>query len=279
MPEIATVRRGETGEAARSAVAALAALYAYPGAGPRSGGRPWVRANMIASADGASSLNGRSSGLSGPGDRLVFSVLRSLADVILVGAETARVEKYRPVSPAEAWAELREGRTVVPPIAIVTTKLALDTGSPLLAGAPEQARTIVLTTEQCPEDRRAAAAAGHADVIVAGADRVRPATMIEALAARGHRRILIEGGPHLLSQVVRDGLLDELCLTFSPVLEGGYAGRILTPPAEAAPGPERHQSPAAWPPTNLALATVLEDNGSLLCRYLTRSPDSPGRPG
>ena len=62
-------------------VDALAELYAYPAA-PSS--EPWLRANMIESIDGADSLNGRSGGLSGDADRLVFAVLRSLADVILV---------------------------------------------------------------------------------------------------------------------------------------------------------------------------------------------------
>jgi riboflavin biosynthesis pyrimidine reductase len=266
--EIATVARGETGQAARSAVAALGELYAYPAASPAGTAQPWVRANMISSADGAGSLNGRSGGLSGASDRLVFSVLRSLADVILVGAGTAREEKYRPVRPGEVWAQLRDGRPPTPPIAVVTSKLGLDLDSPLLAGAPPQARTIVLTTEQCPDDRRAAAS-GTADVVVAGADRVAPATMIDVLAARGYRRILIEGGPYLLGQIIGAGLLCDLCMTFSPVLEGGRAGRILTAPQEAAAGQERHQGPEAWSPTGLALAHVLEDSGSLLCRYLT----------
>jgi riboflavin biosynthesis pyrimidine reductase len=266
-PEIATVGRGDTGDAARSAVAGMAELYAYPAAAP-SPARPWVRANMIASVDGASTLNGRSGGLSGAGDRLAFSVLRSLADVILVGAGTARAEKYRPVKPGEIWAELRDGRAPTPPIAVVTTKLGLDLDSPLLASAPEGSRTIVLTTEQCPDERRAAAAVGQADVIVAGADRIAPAAMIDALAALGYQRVLIEGGPHLLGQISTAGLLDELCLTFSPVLEGGRAGRILIRPYEAAPGQERPEGPGAWPPTDLTLAHVLEDNGSLLCRYV-----------
>lgn len=235
---------------------------------------------MIASADGASSLNGRSGGLSGPGDRLVFSVLRSLADVIVVGAGTARAEKYRPVRPAEVWPELRAGRTATPPIAVVTTKLSLDLESPLLTESPPQARTVVLTTQQCPEERRAAAAAGQADVLVAGADRVAPEAMIDALAARGHQRILIEGGPHLLGQINAAGLMDELCLTFSPVLEGGRADRILVPPPfGAVPGQQRCEGAVAWPPADLTLAGVLEDNGSLLCRYLTRSPESSGRSG
>lgn len=257
------------------AVPALAELYAYPAPTPQAA--PWVRANMIASIDGAASLNGRSSGLSGDADRLVFAVLRSLADVIVAGAGTARAEKYRPVREREIWGVLREGRAPTPPIAVVTRELDLDPDSPLLSGTAGGSRTIVLTTEAAPAARRAAA--GHADVVVAGRDSVAPAAIVTALAARGHRRILVEGGPAVLRQIADAGLLDDLCLTFSPVLEGGRAGRILASPEAAGPGRGRRAGSAAWhsPAATMNLAHVLEDEGSLLCRYL-RDPATP-RPG
>jgi len=56
---------------------------------------------------------------------------------------------------------------------------------------------------------------------------LRPADLITAIRARGHASVLTEGGPRLLGQLVRDGLLDELFLTVSPVL----AGRAGTPAA------------------------------------------------
>src|SRR5215470_18344899 len=79
--------------------AALAGLYAYPdpGAPPRC----WVRANMVASLDGAAAVDGRARGLSGEADEQVFAMLRALADVILVGAGTARAEHYAPVRRSE----------------------------------------------------------------------------------------------------------------------------------------------------------------------------------
>ncbi len=83
-------RPGEPPDAIRE----LARLYGNGAAIRRA--VPWLRANMVASADGAASLDGRSGGLSGPADRMVFTVLRSLADLILVGAGTARAERYRP---------------------------------------------------------------------------------------------------------------------------------------------------------------------------------------
>jgi riboflavin biosynthesis pyrimidine reductase len=237
-------------------VDALAELYAYPAA-PSS--VPWLRANMIESIDGAGSLNGRSGGLSGDADRLVFAVLRSLADLILVGAGTARAEKYRPVRQQEIWPKLRgEGQQPTPPVAVVTRGLSLDVDSPLVSGPDGGARTILFTTEAAPADRKKAMAA-HADVVVAGRDMVPPSEVVKELAARGYRNVLVEGGPMLLGQIAGARLLDDLCLTFSPVLEGGVAGRILTPP---------HAPAGEDPAARLNLAHVLEDDGSLLCRYL-----------
>jgi riboflavin biosynthesis pyrimidine reductase len=259
-PDIGPVPPGGPRRDAGPAVTALGALYAYPAA---AGVAPWLRASMVASVDGAASLGGRSGGLSGDADRLVFSVLRSLADVILVGAGTARAEGYRPVRPGEVWAALREGRAPVPPIAVVTGKLDLNDQAPLMAGSAEGARTIVLTTEAAPAARRAAVAR-RADVVVAGRDTVSPAAAVAALAARGLRRVLVEGGPGLLGQITAAGLLDEVCVTVSPVLEGGHAGRILAPGGEGAVA-------------GLGLAHVLEDHGFLLCRYLRATADTGRR--
>ncbi len=260
------------GLAGEAALTALAALYPYPETGEQAS-RPWVRANMISSADGAATVHGRSGGLGGSADRAVFSVLRSLADVILVGAGTARIEQYRPVQLAEARPALRAGRPPAPPIAVVTRQLTgLDPAGPLLATEPGQARTIVFTTEAAPAGLRAQAAR-VADVIVAGPDLVRPDAIIGALAERGYRRVLTEGGPRLLAQIVAADLLDELCLTVSPMLAGGWAGRIVTAPPPGGARGARTGLPAQLGPTDLRLAHVLEDGGHLLCRYLRTEAD------
>lgn len=240
----------------------LSALYRPPdGAGVAS---PWLRANMVTSLDGAAALAGRSGGLSGAADQQVFAMLRALADVIVVGAGTARVEGYRPVRPRQEgvrWAWLREGRAPSPPIAVVTRGLDLDPASPLLAASPAHARTIVITTEAAPPGRRAAAAAAGADIIVAGRESVDIGAAIGTLAGRGHRHILTEGGPYLLNQIIEAGLLDELCLTISPLLTGPGASRIVTGPGLPPPlgGASAHE---------LRLAHVLAEDGHLLCRYL-----------
>jgi riboflavin biosynthesis pyrimidine reductase len=241
--------------------ATLAALYGYPDLGTPPA--HWLRANMVTSLDGAATVDGRSGGLSNEADQQVFAMLRAYADVILVGAGTARAEGYGPVRPESEglrWAWLRDGRPPSAPIAVVTRALDLDLGSALLTGAPPHARTIVITTESASPGRRAEAAR-TADVIVAGEVRVDLKAAVDALAERGHQRISCEGGPHLLGQIAGAGLLDELCLTISPLLAGPGANRIVT---GGLPMPGGGTLP-------FTLAHALEDEGRLLCRYVRRS--------
>jgi riboflavin biosynthesis pyrimidine reductase len=239
----------------------LARRYSYPAGA--AGWPYWLRANMVTSLDGAATVGGRTAGLSGQADQQVFAMLRALADVIVVGAGTARLEGYRPVRPGQEgarWTWLRDGRSPSPPVAVVTRRLDLNLESPLLTASPDHARTIVITTEAAPPGRRAQVAA-TAELIIAGRESVDIAAAITALAGRGHRRILTEGGPYLLSQIIEAGLLDDLCLTLSPLLAGPGADRIV-----AAAGPLREL--AGVDARQLHLAHVLAEDGQLLCRYV-----------
>jgi riboflavin biosynthesis pyrimidine reductase len=251
-----TAYRGSDGGAGRTGRVDLAAVYAYPpGSAATRAGKPaaWVRANMVMSADGAASSKGRSGAISGKWDREIFLTLRGLADVIVVGAQTVRAERYGPARARPGWAPLRAGRPPVPPIAIVTGSLDLDLSSPLFTAAPADARTIVLTTEAAPP-KQLELARECADVIVAGSRRVDLRAAIIALARRGLHRVLTEGGPLLLGQFVAADLLDELCLTVSPLLAGGEDMRVVA-------------GALLQEPRRLRLGHVLEAEGSLFCRY------------
>jgi riboflavin biosynthesis pyrimidine reductase len=225
----------------------LAEAYAYPGTAP------WLRANMVASADGAATDDGRSGGLGGAADRRLLSVLRALADVVIVGAGTVRVEGYGPVRPRDWWGGLREGRAPAPPLAIVSRSLDLDFDAPVFTET--LTRTIVLTCGSAPDDRLRICEK-RAEVIVAGTRAVDPVAALEALAGRGLVRQLTEGGPRLLAQFVAAGRLDELCLTMSPQLTAGDAARVLNGPA--------------MEPMPLRLGHVLEDDDFVFLRYLRR---------
>ena len=225
----------------------LAEAYAYPR-------ERWLRANFVASADGAAYVGGLSGGLSSPADKQVFGILRVLADVVLVGAGTARAEEYKPARRRPALASLRAGRPAAPPIALVTRTLGLNLASPLFAEAPPDARTIVITCAASDDDL-CAEAAKVADVIVAGDEAVDLAAALDALRDRGLSRVLCEGGPRLFGDLAAAGLVDELCLSLSPMLAGPGAARII----------DGAHLGAARP---LALTQVLAaDDGFLFCRY------------
>jgi riboflavin biosynthesis pyrimidine reductase len=224
------------------------AAYAYPA----DLSRPWVRANMVCSADGSAVVEGRSGGLSGAADKEVFGVLRGLADAVVVGAGTARTEGYRALRARAASASLREsqGQRPAPVLVLVSGRLDLDPASELFHGGGE--RTVVVTRAATDPGRRARLGE-VADVVVAGDDRVDIGAALDLLGERGLLRLLCEGGPHLLAHVTAAGRLDELCLTLSPRLVGGEGPRVLAGPAVDAP---------------LALAHVLEQDGALLTRYV-----------
>lgn len=231
----------------------LVETYAVPGAPV---GRPFVRCNMISTFDGAITVNGRSGLLGGPADRRVFAALRSWADVILVGAGTVRAENYGPVRLDEELQRERQfrGQRPNPPIAIVTRSGNLDWSSSLFTES--DVRPIVITTSDGDERARAHGAA-VADFLVAGRDSVEPSLALEQLYGFGHHSVLLEGGPGLNADVVKAGLMDELCLTLSPRLVAGSGSRLFA-------GPE------LMPPKDVHVDQLLEEDGFLFCRLRLR---------
>jgi riboflavin biosynthesis pyrimidine reductase len=201
--------------------AALRAAYAQP---------PGVRANFVSSIDGAGTLHGHSGTLGNETDQQLMRVMRHACDVVLVGAGTVRAEHYDLVGPK---------------MAIVTRSVDVDPG--------EFADALIITTESAPADRRAA----FKDVLLCGQDEIDIHVMLAQLAQRGLARVLCEGGPHLLGSLHAAGVVDELCLTLSPILAGPGAGRITAGvPVE---------------PLRMRLAHLLTDGELLYTRY-TRQP-------
>ncbi|MGW1540837.1 pyrimidine reductase family protein [Streptomyces sp. NPDC002309] len=237
-------------------LAELARAYAYPEPGAEPG-EPvaWLRANMVSTLDGAAQHDGKSQPLSNATDMRIFGTLRALADVVLVGAETVRQEGYRPARARAEFTAAREaaGQAPVPAIAVVSAGLDLDFSLPLFTSP--LVPTLILTGAAAAPDRVAAAGKAGARVVIAGdGASVEPARAVRALAGLGHTRLLTEGGPRLLGQLVAAGVLDELCLTVSPMLSAGGAQRIAGGPAVAVP-------------QRFELASLLEEAGFLFTRY------------
>jgi riboflavin biosynthesis pyrimidine reductase len=224
----------------------LLAVYAPPTL-------PWLRVNFIASADGAATRGGRSGPLGGPADRRVFDLLRRWADVILVGAGTARIEGYGALRLDDAAASWRaaHGLSPQPRLALVSGSLALDPHSAMFVDAPS--RALIYTVTSAPADA-AHALSRVADVVPVGDREVDPDRLLADLHSRGLRMVHSEGGPTAFAALVRAGAVDELCLTVAPTIEGGAAERIM------------HAALPLAPALHLESA-LLSEGDELLLRY------------
>ncbi len=175
-------------------------LYAYPDTD-----RPWLRTNFVCTVDGgAHDTSGVTASLGGDADQEVFQLLRRLADVVMVGAGTARIEKYR------------ASKT---PLAVVSRRLDIPDH---LVG-PD---LIVITTTDAPANRLGALRSAGVEVMARGEIEVDWAEVIGEFDAKGWRHLLCEGGPTLHGDLVTLDLVDEVCLTVAPTLTAGDAPRI-----------------------------------------------------
>lgn len=190
--------------------------------------RPFIAVNMVSSADGKATLEGRTAPMSAEADRELFHHLRTQADGILVGAGTVRIERYGRVTKTD---ELRGKRAASGSredaiAAIVTASGSLPSDLPLLRQEPDSVRLL---------------------------RDLKPG--LRELREEGIRSLLCEGGPNLNSTLFAEGLVDELFLTIAPTIAG--AGESLTI-VEGAPLPH---------PVEMELLTVHEAGGHLFLRF------------
>ncbi|MEU7755982.1 pyrimidine reductase family protein [Micromonospora sp. NPDC049101] len=227
--------------------AALTALYGRAD-------EPRLRVNFVTSLDGAVSVAGYSAGLSGEPDKRVFGLLRMVCDALVVAAGTLRHEAYRAVRLNErrrAWRR-DHGLTDYPTLVVVSAALDLDPAQAAFADAPT--RPIVLTHADAEPPP---GLTDVADLLRCGTGRVDLAAGLAELHRRGLTQLLCEGGPHLFGALAAADLVDELCLTVSPLLAG--------------PGPGRITAGDTTPPRHLPLRHVLAaEDGVLLLRHARR---------
>jgi riboflavin-specific deaminase-like protein len=211
--------------------------------------RPYLGINMVSSLDGKATLDWRTKGLSTEVDRRLFHHLRTQADAVMVGAGTAREERYGRITKNDELRQKRQNEGLVPDAlaVIVSGRLALPPDLPLL-NEPEQ-RVVIATGS----DEELPGLQGEVEYARVGDDLPR---LLAYLHERhGVRSVLCEGGPTLNSFLFAAGLVDELFLTMNPKLLGGasaltiVAGRELVEPAEP------------------SLVSVAEHEGELFTRW------------
>lgn len=234
-----------------------------------------VQANFVQTVDGAVvGGDGRSGSISSPADKRVFSVLRSLADAVVVGAGTARAEGYTRLSPKPRHLAQRRLRQQddVPALVLVTRSGRIDIERLEVAG---NSPVIVHTTTRAEAElTRLRSFCGTENVVVhedhEEHDGVPPLAVLEDLAGRGFVRILTEGGPALMHAWVCAGAVDELCLTVSPLLVG--MPRAAEEDIDGSgPAPSRLLGDLPLPEVvRVRLMSSLTDGATIIQRYSLR---------
>ncbi len=223
--------------------------------------RPYVMLNMISTVDGRASLGGRSGAIGDIADRQLFHALRADVDAVMAGAGTVRAERYgRIIADASTRRRrVQHGLSEEPLACIVSGRVSLPPDTPLLNEA--QAHVVIVTASQSSLPETPA----RLDYVRAGRDGALDlhAALAELRERFGVRTLLCEGGPHLNGQLLLDGLVDELFLSFSPKLAGGEdaTGEALRIVAGA-----QFAEPLA-----LELLGALESDSTLFLRYGVRA--------
>ena len=195
--------------------------------------RPYLGLNMVESLDGKATLDWRTKGLSSDLDRRLFHHLRTQADAVMVGAGTAREERYGRITKSDELRQKRVNDGLVPDAlaVVVSGRLNLPPDLPLLNDRDQRVVIATASDEELP------GVTGDVEYARVGDDLPR----LMAYLGERHavRSILCEGGPTLNSYLFASDLVDELFLSISPKVVGGsaaltiVAGRELVEPAEA----------------------------------------------
>jgi riboflavin biosynthesis pyrimidine reductase len=204
--------------------------------------RPYVLANFITTIDGSISVEGASGAINAhaPADATVFHALREQADAILAGTGTIAHESYgRLIPSADARARRVAAGLQADPLAVVLSRSGnVPSGVPMLEDASQPRRIFT-------------------------GDDADPAAALAALRREdGIEVLLCEGGPTLLSALIRADLVDELFLTIAPILSSGSPEQTLLT------GEADRLRP-------LELRTLLELGGALHARYAMLAAENP----
>ncbi len=216
--------------------------------------RPHVILSAAVSVDGRIATRTGDSALSSGNDTARLHRLRGRVDAILIGKNTVLRD-----DPMLTVRHVR-GRS---PVRIILDSGGTISGNYRVVKTAGDVPTILAVSERVDarhlEDLRS-----HTDVIVAGRDSVDVRLLLERLAAKGIKTVLVEGGGSINWEFVRLGLFDEMIVTVSPYLIGGSDAVSLVEGggfAMVADSPELHLKSARRLGDHIVLHYIRKEHG------------------
>lgn len=203
----------------------IADLYTWLEFPSPRGPLPYLIANMVMTLNGEATVDGKATTIGTPVDGLVLTRLRAQADVVLSGVGTVLAEDFTAVLPdADAARRTAAGRSPRLLATVLATSLGWDAGalSRRFFTDPRFDRLVITGARAAAEDIRRLEDRGIEVARVASAadGRPDPAAALHLLGERGARLVVSEGGPRILSGLVRARLVREYFQTMSPLATG-----------------------------------------------------------
>jgi 2,5-diamino-6-(ribosylamino)-4(3H)-pyrimidinone 5'-phosphate reductase len=190
--------------------------------------RPFVFINVAVTADGKTDTVARQGAkISSPPDAERVDRLRAASDAVMVGGHTLLGDDPRLTVRSEALrAERRARGAPENPVKVgVVSRVDFKPDSRFLSAGPAAIR--VFTTQQSDPARVEALRARGVQVSVVGEQRVDLAAALAELKRAGIERLMVEGGGTLNAELLRLGLVDELCVYLAPLIFGGATAPTL----------------------------------------------------
>ncbi len=226
----------------------LAAIYRPP-----ASSRGFWRTNMVATVNGAVEFGGVSRPVSSGADRLAFHVIRAFADAVVIGRGNAIAEGYTSL-PAPNAPEVIPGASMAPPKLVVVARSLDGLGNAPIARSEEQVVIATSGARKAEAERLASSFSVEPSFLFVGEREMDFGLLRAKLLDLGYRSVVCEGGPTLLGLLLAEGVIDEICLTTTPLAAPSHHGGPFGPGGD-------------YGLIRLELASVLEEDGTLLYRY------------
>jgi len=164
---------------------------------------------------------GHSKYINGPEGLVHLHRLRSLMDVIVVGVGTAVAD--------DPQLTVRRVSGPQPARVVIDPNGRLGSGARMFAD--DGVRRLMITAQGA---RFAPPSGVEVIALPAVNGQIAPSAIVSALADRGMRRMLIEGGANTVSRFLVAGCLDRLHVIVAPIILGGGGPGLILPPLERA---------------------------------------------
>ncbi len=182
--------------------------------------KPYIILNSAMTLDGKIATRTGSSEISGPEDLQRHQIRKEL-DAIMVGINTVLEDDPR-LTVHKFSSEESDN-----PLRVVTDSKAITPINSRVLN--EEAETLIAVSQDAPRERVKLLMdkGDNVDVILAGETRVDLTILMDELAQRGIRSILLEGGSTLNYSMLKDGLVDEIRVCIAPMIAGGVKAKTL----------------------------------------------------